>query len=407
MPLGTHPTRPETSVTRLRPSAALLALACTVTLVTACTPNDPDGDPGAASTAPVIGVTSTDDACDLSAATAPAGAVRFSVTNAGSDVTEMYVLAEDGVAVESEVENVGPGLTRDLVVMLDPGTYVVACKPGMVGEGIRTTFTVTGEADGSPDNPDPALTEAAASYLDYVRDEVATLVTSTRAFAALYTAGDDDGARAAYAPTRVSWERIEPVAESFGDLDPRLDLREADLAESEEWTGWHRIEKDLWPPADASHAAAEPAERAAWADLLVADTEELARRVSAADFELTAAQVGNGAKELLDEVATGKVTGEEEIWSHTDLWDFAANVEGARAAYTVLRDAAQVNDPGLVTTLDARFDDLESVLGEHGSIESGRFVLYTELTAEQVRALADAVNAVGEPLSHLTAAVVL
>jgi iron uptake system component EfeO len=158
-------------------------------------------------------------------------------------------------------------------------------------------------------------------------------VTATQAFAADYAAGEDDAARAAYAPARVSWERIGPVAESFGDLDPRLDLREADLAEGEAWTGWHRIEKDLWPPPDGSYRPSSADERTAWADQLVADTHELARRVGAADFTLTAAQVGSGAKELLDEVATGKVTGEEEIWSHTDLWDFAANVEGARTAF--------------------------------------------------------------------------
>ncbi len=35
-----------------------------------------------------------------------------------------------------------------------------------------------------------------------------------------------------------------------------------------------------------------------------------------------------GAVELLNEVSTSKVTGEEERYSHTDLWDFQANVEG-------------------------------------------------------------------------------
>ena len=37
-----------------------------------------------------------------------------------------------------EVENIGPGLTRELIVELaEPGTYVTACKPGMNGDGIR------------------------------------------------------------------------------------------------------------------------------------------------------------------------------------------------------------------------------------------------------------------------------
>ena len=89
-------------------------------------------------------------------------------------------------------------------------------------------------------------------------------------FVALYKAGDDDAARALYAPARVHWERIETVAESFGDLDPRMDAREADLEQGQRWTGWHRIEKDLWSqrasgytPAHAGRAgdAREPAAR--------------------------------------------------------------------------------------------------------------------------------------------------
>ena len=145
--------------------------------------------------------------------------------------------------------------------------------------------------------------------------------------------------------TRVNWERIEPVAESFGDLDPLLDAREADLDEGQAWTGWHRIEKDLWPPAPEANGGETyvpltTEERAAAAADLVTNTQALVDKVNASDFSFEAFQIANGAKELLDEVASGKVTGEEEIWSHTDLWDFKANVEGASVAFEVLRDVA-------------------------------------------------------------------
>jgi iron uptake system component EfeO len=200
----------------------------------------------------------------------------------------------------------------------------------------------------------------------------------------------------------MHWERIEPVAESFGDLDPRLDLREADLETGQDWTGWHAIEKDLWPPADDSTAKTD-AERVALADLLVADTDELAMRVDDLSFDAT--QLGNGAKELLDEVATGKVTGEEEIWSHTDLWDFQANVDGARIAFEALEPALTTKDAELADTLTRRFADLQSELDIY-RLGDG-FVLYTDLDDEQIKQLADKVNALSEPLAELTAAVVL
>lgn len=149
------------------------------------------------------------------------------------------------------------------------------------------------------------------------------------------------------------------------------------------------------------------AERAEYADLLLADTQTLHERVHAAGFATTidAAAIGNGAKGLLDEVATGKVTGEEEIWSHTDLWDFQANVDGARVMFDGLRDAVAAGDAALVEELDSRFVALQGLLDGHRAGDG--FVLYTELTADQVKQLAAAVDALGEPLSRLTAAVVL
>ena len=132
--------------------------------------------------------------------------------------------------------------------------------------------------------------------------------------------------KAKYPSTRTYYERIEPVAESFPDnLDPRIDLREADLEPGQRWTGFHRLEKDLWvtgPQPDTN----------AVADQLLADVKELHERVEAPDYTIHATQIAGGAQGLLDEVAASKITGEEDIFSHTDLWDFYANVEGPGTA---------------------------------------------------------------------------
>src|SRR3954464_8029615 len=141
-----------------------------------------------------------------------------------------------------------------------------------------------------------------------------------------------------------------------------MDLREADLQQGQSWTGWHRIEKDLWPPR-GSYQALTRAERAAYADRLLADTVTLNRRVARLSF--TADQIGNGAKSLLDEVATGKVTGEEEAWSHTDLYDFQANVDGARVAFEGLRPVLTAKNPALETEIGRRFTVLQSLLDRY------------------------------------------
>ena len=201
---------------------------------------------GCSASAPSAGggvlVSSSDTGCELSTGSAPAGPVRFEVSNTGDGVTEFYLLAQDALRVLGEVADIGPGVSRDLTVELEGGSYVAACKPGMTGDGIRTPFTVTGSASTRPTVAAVALDQATTSYEAYVRDQTGALVAATGEFAAAYRAGDDDRARALYAPARVRWERIEPVAESFGDLDPKLDAREGDVEMGTPWIGWHRIE---------------------------------------------------------------------------------------------------------------------------------------------------------------------
>lgn len=380
--------------TRLR---YLLAAAVLPLALAACT------DSSAPAAAGPIKVSSTNDGCTLSSKTTKSGNLTFAIQNDGNQVTEFYLLAEDGLRIIAEVENIGPGLTRNLVVTAPAGKYTTACKPGMQGDGIRAAFEVTesGEKLAVDTNVQALADKGTAQYLAYVKDQTEQLLAGTKDFAAAYAAGDTATARQLYAATRMHWERIEPVAESFGDLDPKLDAREADLAAGEEWTGWHRAEKDLFPPA--GFPALTAPERDKLAAQLVADTEDLAARTRT--VELSADKLGNGAKELLDEVATGKVTGEEEIWSHTDLWDFQANVDGARVAFENLKPVLEQKNPALATSLDEKFAALQAELKQHERGEG--FVFYNELSPEQVQKLAALVDALGEPLSNLTATVVL
>jgi iron uptake system component EfeO len=390
----------------MRPTL-LLAVVLAVPALAACTENAPsgggDGDVAGASRA--LTVSSTDSACDLSATEAPAGTLSFDVTNAGTQVTEFYLLGEDGLRIVAEVENVGPQLTRQLVVNAPAGRYITACKPGMTGEGIRADFTVTDSDEQVvvSANDQELIDQAQTNYAAYVQDQSDQLLLKTQLFVDAYASGDDDQARAIYADARVHWERIETVAESFGDLDPRMDAREADLEPGQKWTGWHRIEKDLWPERalenDQQYTPLTDKERATYADDLMANTETLDKRIQKLEF--TVDQIANGSRGLLEEVATGKVTGEEEYWSRTDLWDFQANVDGARVGYEGVRPILEQKDPDLAATLDTRFEELQTLLDAQ-RVGDG-FTLYDDLTPDQVKELADAVNALSEPLSHLTA----
>jgi len=334
-----------------------------------------------------ITVKASDTACEVAKSTLEAGTHVFSISNTGAKVTEFYVYAA-GDRVMGEVENITPGLSRELRVELPAGTYQTACKPGMTGTGIRNQLTVSGSAAALTE--DAALRQATASYSRYVTSQTEALVEKTAEFVSAVKAGDVAKAKALYPVARTYFERIEPVAEIFGDLDPKIDGREDGATDELPFTGFHRLEKDLWVNGDVSKDGAV-------ADQLLADVKEVVTR--ARQEKLSPLQLANGAKELLDEVANGKITGEEDRYSHTDLWDFAANVDGSQAAVAALRPALQQRAPGLVEQIDAGFATVEAELGKHRVGDGWK--LHTELSEAQLKGLSDAINALAEPISKI------
>ncbi|WIX85551.1 iron uptake system protein EfeO [Amycolatopsis sp. DG1A-15b] len=372
---------------RKTPALAVLAGAAVLVTLAAC---DSKSDTGsAAAGGGPIKVSASDTACEVSATTAGAGNVTFEITNKGTKVTEFYLYAE-GDRIMGEVENIAPGLNRRLIVeVADAGKYQTACKPGMAGNGIRGDFTVTGGVAKQNDT-NAQKAQATKSYADYIANNTSALQDETAKFADLVKAGKVDEAKAAYARTRVYYERIEPVAEKFGDLDPAIDVREADLEPNQQFTGFHRLEKDLF------QAGLQP-DSGQIADKLVTDVKDLVAKTKT--LELSALDLANGAKGLLDEVATGKITGEEEAFSHTDLWDFQANVDGSKGAITSLRPVLQAKDPALVSTLDKEFANVQALLDKQRAGDG--FKLYTDLSQDQVKEFASAVDALSEPLSKV------
>lgn len=356
----------------------------------ACTDKaDSSGASGASTAAGgPITVNATDTTCELSATTAKAGTVTFQVTNTGSKVNEFYVYAE-GDRIIGEVENITPGLKRELKVeVTQPGTLTTACKPGMVGDGIRGTFTVTGSAVAG--GADQKVAKAIADYKAFVATQTDELLTGTEAFVTAVKTGDVAKAKDLYPTARLPWETIEPVAESFGDLDPRIDGREDVVEEGMKFTGYHRLEKDLW-------VSGLQKDSTAIADQLLTDVKEIAAKSKT--VEPTALTISNGAKALLDEVATGKVTGEEERYSHTDLWDFRGNLQGSQSALETLRAVVTERDPALQKALDARFSELNKLLESHRV--AGKFVSYEQLSDADVKALTVSLDALSEQVSKV------
>ena len=245
---------------------------------------------------------------------------------------------------------------------------------------------VTASAQSSVD-----LSKETAEYKAWVQTQIDSLLTDTQKFVALLEAGKLEEAKALYPKVRMYYERSEPIAESFGDLDPRIDNREADLEPNEVWTGFHAIEKILW-----TQNTTKGTEKLG--KQLIADVKELHAKIPTA--EVTGDLMVQGSVDLLNEVSTSKITGEEEIFSHTDLYDFKANIEGAEKIFAILKPKIQAKNPALVTELEQKFGAVNQLLAKH-QVGQQDYKSYKELTPADTKALAEAVNKLGEPLAQM------
>jgi iron uptake system component EfeO len=342
--------------------------------------------------AKVLSFELTDAGCVPSSTSAPAGPIVFEVKNAGTTaVTEIEIM--EGDSILGEKENLSAGLSAGFSLTLDKGEYTIYC-PG--GSEERGTLTVSGETNATASAPDEGA--AIGQYRQYLETNADALVERTESFVDAVIASDLAKAESLYSTARVPYERIEPVAESFGDLDPRIDARENDVPPSE-FGGFHRLEKGLWAEEDIQlmdvTATLKPV-----AKQLLADVKELKRKVKTVDLQ--AAQIANGANELLGEVSASKITGEEERYSHTDLVDFEANVEGSEAAFDAVEPL--VEDPGLVGEIESGFEDVYASMKPYRRGDG--FVSYTELSKTDTRKLAQEIDALAEELSQVPAQIV-
>jgi iron uptake system component EfeO len=245
--------------------------------------------------------------------------------------------------------------------------------------------------------PAPVLARATAGYATYVRHEAAVLLKGTRKFAAALSRGETAAAKTLFGPVRRHYEAIEPVSESFGDLDPEIDARINEVASISEWVGFHRIEQILWTKNSSRGAST-------FGKKLVAAVQELNRRIATLKF--TAPQMANGAVSLLNEVANSKITGEEDRYSHTDLSDFQGNLEGSRIAFEKLRPALEAGGNAAVAKeIAARFQTVQKGLNAYRRHTPLGFAYYGALTAPDRLRFAHQVDALAEPLSTVAALV--
>ncbi|WP_313353801.1 iron uptake system protein EfeO [Kosakonia cowanii] len=339
---------------------------------------------------PQVKVTVTDKQCEPMNLTVNAGKTQFVILNHSQKALEWEILK--GVMVVEERENIAPGFSQKLTANLQPGEYEMTC--GLLTNP-KGKLVVKGEATADAAKGDALLSlgEAITAYKAYVVGETAQLVSGTKAFTDAVKAGDIEKAKALYAPTRQHYERIEPIAELFSDLDGSIDAREDDYeqkAADPKFTGFHRLEKALFGDNSVK-------DMASYADKLNHDVLELQTRIN--ELAFPPSKVVGGAAGLIEEVAASKISGEEDRYSHTDLWDFQANIEGAQKIVDLLRPQLQKENSALLAKVDANFKKVNTILAKYRT-KTG-FETYDKLTDADRNALKGPITTLAEDLAQL------
>lgn len=338
---------------------------------------------------PQVKVTVTDKQCEPMSITVDAGKTQFLIQNNSQKALEWEILK--GVLVVEERENIAPGFSQKMTANLQPGEYEMTC--GLLTNP-KGKLIVKGAAVASPEqNHVLVLGNAITQYKTWVAAETAALVSGTKSFTDAIKSGDIEKAKALYAPVRQHYERIEPIAELFSDLDSSIDAREDDFekkADDPKFSGFHRLEKALFH--DNSTKAMTP-----YADKLYSDVQELQTRIN--ELAFPPGKVVGGAADLIEEVAATKISGEEDRYSRTDLWDFQANVDGAQKIVDLLRPQLSSANPALLAKVDDNFKRVDAILAKYRTKEG--YESYEKLSDADRKALKGPVTALAEDLALL------
>ena len=340
-----------------------------------------------------VEITVTDKGCQPEMVNADSGKTTFRIKNKSQRALEFEILK--GVAVVDERENILPGFAQSLTTTLDAGDYQMTC--GLLSNPKGALKVAVNEA-AKPTKPSALdLVGPLAQYKVYVTGEIDTLVKQTRVLVDAVKAGKLAEAQKAYAPAHLHYERIEPIAELFNDLDGSMDSREDDFekkADDPKFTGFHRLEKGLF--ADKSVDGLAP-----FADKLMVDTLDLQKRI--ADLAIAPKNLVGGAAELIEEVASKKISGEEDRYSRTDLWDFQSNIDGAQKITTLLDPLIRKQDADLSGRLQDNFAKVDALLAKYKT-DGGGFESYEKLSEKDRNALKAPITALAEDLSTLKGA---
>ncbi|MDH6212841.1 iron uptake system EfeUOB component EfeO/EfeM [Streptomyces pseudovenezuelae] len=167
--------------------------------------------------------------------------------------------------------------------------------------------------------------------------------------------GDLAGARTAWLPAHLEYERLGAAHDAFGDADGEINGTDAGLPDGvhdKDFVGFHRVEYGLWHGRSAG-ALKVPATALAKAVTALRD--------SWAQTRMNPAQLGLRAHEILENAVQFELTGRTDYGSGSNLATARANLDGTREVLSRLRPLLATRYPEL-PSLEGQLDRAQDTL---------------------------------------------
>ncbi len=307
------------------------------------------------------------------------GRQRFRISNDSSRSATVYLFDSASGRLLATVHDLASHTKRELATTLAAGVaYSWGCDlqgyPEHVSDTERTPRAL--QAGGRPVAPVyiATLTPALDGYRTYVRHLLGRLQRQAGELLASSRSRNMARARTAWLSAHLTWLEIgqdDGAYGAFGELGQRIDGTAAGLvggSRSGSFTGFHRIEYDLWRRRSLTRAAA--------------DTVELRRLIrTLAGRKLNSQLPASGAgmtnftirvHEVLEDALRDSLSADDDYGSDTDLASLAADVTATRKLLALLAPDLDPRAPALVATAGGELNTVSRAIDAARSGSDGR-----------------------------------
>jgi high-affinity iron transporter len=325
------------------------------------------------------------------------GSTVFHVANRTAHEATIYLFNPYFGATLAQA-SVPAGATAELSVRLKAGRYQWSChQPGQPTRTSAVAAVTLAPVLGGPAGPiylTPVTTKQMApivsAYRAYVLSELTLEESQVAALQTATAGGQLAAARSAWLTAHLTWHRIGGAYDAFGDLgqaiDGTADRLQAGVS-SPAFTGFHKVELDLWQNDDVAAAHADTA-------TLLTDVAQLSGQFPEEPIPATELQLR--AHEILEDALRDELSGDDDYGSGTDMASVEADVDGTGELLSLLAPVLTPRAPDLETVAGAELDQLDTALA--ATQANGQWLAVTAVPLAQREQVDAAIGAALETL---------